>query len=100
MGLLMRDNAPLSLDALEWGRPDPKNATNNNQQLERQKGQTTLSAEDLGMLLLHIHECRTILWQSRRRFRPDVLRNVAEDLAELAGERGSVSVRQQLQIIS
>ena len=52
------------------------------------------------MLLLHIHECRNILWQSRRRFGSDVLRNVAEDLAELAGERGPVSVGQQLQIIN
>jgi hypothetical protein len=52
------------------------------------------------MLLLHIHECRNILWQNRRRFQNDVLRNVSEDLAELAGERGPVSVRQQLQILS
>jgi len=54
----------------------------------------------LGMLLLHIHECRNILWESRRRFQSDVIRNVAEDLAELAGERGPVSVSQQLAIIS
>jgi len=52
------------------------------------------------MLLLHIHECRTILWENRRRFNNDVLRNVSEDLAECAGERGPVSVRQQLQILS
>lgn len=101
--LLMRHNPPLPPEALEWGRPEPNTAilsSNNNKQRKHQKRQPTLSAEDLGMLLLHIHECRSILWQSRRRFRSDVLRNVAEDLAELAGERGPVSVDQQLQIIS
>lgn len=54
---------------------------------------------DLGMLMLHIHELRTVLWQDRRRFSTNIVRNVAEDLAELAGERGAVSVRQRLQII-
>jgi hypothetical protein len=52
------------------------------------------------MLMLHIHECRTILWEDRRRFSLQTVRDVAEDLAELAGERGPVSVEQQLQIIS
>jgi hypothetical protein len=47
-----------------------------------------LNADDLGMLMLHIHELRTILWQDRNRFSPDIIRSVAEDLAELAGERG------------
>lgn len=100
--LLMRDNPPPPPSALEWG--SSKSSTNNNEsaaELANTKELLrTLSAEDLGMLLLHIHECRNILWQSRRRFRSDVLRNVAEDLAELAGERGPVSVTQQLQIIS
>lgn len=94
----MRDNPPAPPDSLEWGSSRPKSAEtfeNNNQHAE-----TTLSAEDLGMLLLHVHECRSILWQSRRRFGVDALRNVSEDLAELAGERGPVSVRQQLQIIN
>ena len=49
---------------------------------------SVLIADDLGMLMLHIHELRTILWTDRRRFSSDVLRSVAEDLAELAGERG------------
>ena len=100
--LLMRDNPPPPPAVLEWGSSKPvssdtaEEATNNQSNHNSQ----TLSAEDLGMLLLHIHECRNILWQSRRRFRSDVLRNVAEDLAELAGERGPVSVSQQLQIIT
>jgi len=51
------------------------------------------------MLMLHIHELRTILWQERRRFSPTALRSVSEDLAELTGERGAVSVRQQLLIV-
>jgi hypothetical protein len=48
-----------------------------------------LSADDLGMLMLHIHECRTILWRDYNRFSPGVIQNVTEDLAELAGERGA-----------
>mmetsp|Transcript_15761 Transcript_15761/g.34112 ORF Transcript_15761/g.34112 Transcript_15761/m.34112 type:complete len:163 (+) Transcript_15761:1286-1774(+) len=98
--LVMRDNPPSPPDSLEWGssRLSANNTASPNG--ESEKGQHTLSAEDLGMLLLHIHECRNILWQSRRRFDSDVLRNVSEDLAELAGERGPVSVSQQLQIIS
>mmetsp|Transcript_17365 Transcript_17365/g.41675 ORF Transcript_17365/g.41675 Transcript_17365/m.41675 type:complete len:540 (+) Transcript_17365:2090-3709(+) len=95
--LVMRDNPPLPPDSLEWGSSRPKAESFNNQVGHSPQ---TLSAEDLGMLLLHIHECRNILWESRRRFRSDVLRNVSEDLAELAGERGPVSVSQQLQIIS
>jgi hypothetical protein len=60
---------------------------------------TVLNTDDLGMLMLHVHSLRTILWQDRRRFSSNVIRSMAEDLAELAGERGAVSVRQQLQII-
>ena len=101
--LLMRDNPPSPPNALEWGSSKP--STNNDSVSElvstkQNNNLQTLSAEDLGMLLLHIHECGNILWQSRIRFRSDVLRNVAEDLAELAGERGPVSVAQQLHIIS
>jgi hypothetical protein len=49
--------------------------------------------------MLLIHECRSILWRSRRRFSTETMRSVYEDLSELAGERGAVSVRQQLQIL-
>mmetsp|Transcript_20932 Transcript_20932/g.45461 ORF Transcript_20932/g.45461 Transcript_20932/m.45461 type:complete len:1050 (-) Transcript_20932:302-3451(-) len=59
-----------------------------------------LGSDDLGMLMLLIHECRTILWRDRRRFAPNLLRGVQEDLAELAGERGAVNVKQQLLIIA
>ena len=99
----MRDNPPPPPEALEWG--SSRSSANNGagaaaESNTQNQNPQTLSAEDLGMLLLHIHECRNILWQSRRRFRSDILRNVAEDLAELAGERGPVSVSQQLQIIA
>ena len=70
---------------LEWGyhpRPDPPKSGS-----AEAKNSQTLSADDLGMLLLHIHECRQIIWQNRRRFRGGLLRNLTEDLAELAGER-------------
>jgi ATP synthase regulation protein NCA2 len=51
-------------------------------------GCDVLSADDLGMLMLHIHECRTILWTDYNRFSPAAIQSVSEDLAELAGERG------------
>jgi ATP synthase regulation protein NCA2 len=47
-----------------------------------------LGADDLGMLMLLVHECRSIMWKNRRRFTEDIIRSVSEDLAELAGERG------------
>ena len=84
--------------------------------------QSVLGADDLGMLMLHIYECRVILWEDSRRFSPQALRDVAEDLAEVSGERGKsrvsvsfgsppaqpsplfaagpVSVQQQLKIIA
>mmetsp|Transcript_7306 Transcript_7306/g.8062 ORF Transcript_7306/g.8062 Transcript_7306/m.8062 type:complete len:110 (+) Transcript_7306:1-330(+) len=64
-------------------------------------GQRTdvLSADDLGMLMLHIHDCRNILHQYGHKFPTRIKHDVAEDLAELSGERGPVSVKQQLQII-
>ena len=66
----------------------------------KKDGPSVLNADDLGMLMLLIHECRTILLRERRRFSSNMLRGVLEDLSELAGERGAVSVRQQLRIIS
>ena len=48
-------------------------------------GDCVLGSDDLGMLMLHIHELRTIMWQERRRFSPTALRSVSEDLAELTG---------------
>lgn len=100
--LLMRDCPPAPPAPLDWGSTRlAANKEGGTDSFHVQKAPSqTLSAEDLGMLLLHIHECRNILWESRRRFRDDELRNVAEDLAELAGERGPVSIAQQLQIIS
>jgi hypothetical protein len=53
---------------------------------------TVLNADDLGMLMLQIHHLKTILWKDRRRFSPGIVRSVAEDLAELAGERGTLSI--------
>jgi hypothetical protein len=97
--LLMRESPPSPPDPLEWG--STRTTMKSSSAVEsRDSRPQTLSAEDLGMLILHIHECRNILWESRRRFQPDEIRNVAEDLAELAGERGPVSVSQQLAIIT
>ncbi|KAL7483120.1 hypothetical protein ACHAW6_008773 [Cyclotella cf. meneghiniana] len=95
--LVMRDNPPPPPQSLEWGSR-PRHHTN--QTIEENSKASTLSTDDLGMLLLHIHECRQIIWQNRRRFRGGLLRNLTEDLAELAGERGPVSLTQQLQIVN
>ena len=89
--LVMRDNPP----ALPCHRP----ATNEHAS-KVGLGDSILNADDLGMLMLHIHELRTVLWQDRSRFSANIMKSVAEDLSELAGERGAVSVRQQLQIIA
>lgn len=101
--LVMRDNPPLSIPPMSRG-------VNTSLGVEivsavqaeetSSKGISILSSDDLGMLMLLVHECRIILWQDRRRFSRSELRNVSEDLAELAGERGPVSVQQQLRIIA
>uniref|UniRef100_A0A7S2LGP4 Uncharacterized protein n=1 Tax=Leptocylindrus danicus TaxID=163516 RepID=A0A7S2LGP4_9STRA len=59
-----------------------------------------LNTNDLGMLVLLVHECRTLILKNKRRFSDQEIRNVLEDLAELSGERGCVSVKQQLEIVS
>jgi len=100
--LVMRDNPPLTIPPLPTG-------INNHMRLDSENRSSTqgerftenvLSSDDLGMLMLLVHECRVILWQDKRRFTRSELRNVSEDLAELAGERGAVCIRQQLRIIA
>lgn len=82
--LVMRDNPP---------NPSPRQATSIEARKAAIASETTtpppvLGPDDLGMLMLLIHECRSILWRDRRRFSSVAARNVSEDLAELAGERG------------
>lgn len=105
--LVMRDSPPLVL-------PDPSSAADtaashalagatNNADGGGVPATTCclLGRDDLGMLMLLIHECRTIMWRAGpRRFPSHVVVSVSEDLAELAGERGPVSVRQQLHIVA
>mmetsp|Transcript_8304 Transcript_8304/g.9110 ORF Transcript_8304/g.9110 Transcript_8304/m.9110 type:complete len:1177 (-) Transcript_8304:103-3633(-) len=110
--LVMRDNPPLAPPRLPSGveynggahfgyRSTCTSPTRIVEGKDRYTGeQNILSADDLGMLMLLVHECRVMLWQCRRRFTRQELRNVSEDLAELAGERGSVSVQQQLRIVA
>ena len=95
--LIMRSNPPAPPIILRYDA----NQAPRNQSLHATPafGNCVLESDDLGMLMLHIHELRMILWQERRRFSPNALRSVAEDLAELSGERGAVSVRQQLLIV-
>jgi hypothetical protein len=99
--LVMRDLPPPPPPPLSIGvnalRQDNANSYSNDEAFSKV---TALTSDDLGMLMLLVHECRVILWQDRKRFTRSALRNVSEDLAELAGERGAVSVQQQLRIIS
>lgn len=92
--LLMRDCPPSPPDPLGWDSTGP--ASNNGvgeEPFHIQKYHSqTLSAEDLGMLLLHIHECRQILWESRRRFRADELRNVSKSEHDAEGRHRTLIV--------
>mmetsp|Transcript_29311 Transcript_29311/g.67299 ORF Transcript_29311/g.67299 Transcript_29311/m.67299 type:complete len:499 (-) Transcript_29311:282-1778(-) len=62
----------------------------------------SLNSDDLGMVTLLVHNCRKTLqknnWRNRIISRTDML-NLLEDCAELTGERGPVSIKQQLMII-
>ena len=119
--LVMRDNPPSPPEPLRNGvksyilgnRMNVQDSTgtnisnaeansfqNNHFRQDTKTIQEVLSSDDLGMLMLLVHECRTILWHDRKRFSKHELLNLSEDLAELAGERGAVSVRQQLRIIA
>lgn len=101
--LVMRDNPPSSPFPQHNARHlsgDTEEASQSQGRADRASRCDVLSADDLGMLMLHIHECRTILWRDYRRFSTPMIQSVSEDLAELAGERGAVSVQQQLQIIA
>ncbi len=115
--LVMRDNPPISPPPLATGvqyyegktttgetnissNISPNKLIEENNQQSQSTRQNILNADDLGMLILLVHECRIILWKDRRRFARQDLRNVSEDLAELAGERGVVSVQQQLRIVA
>ena len=63
------------------------------------EGEVTLNENDWGMVVLLLHEAQTLLWREQRRFNKREIPNLFEDLAEIAGERGPVSVKQQLQIL-
>lgn len=67
---------------------------------DRDRHENVLISVDLGMLLLLVHECRTTMLKNSRRFTLQEIRSFGEDMAELSGERGPVSVKQQLSIIS
>ena len=89
--LVMRNNPP---------QPPPLPGRERRGVIESASGSPALSPDDLGMLMLLLHGCRQILWKEERRFPSDAIRSISEDLAELAGERGPVSVQQQLLILS
>ena len=80
--LVMRDNPPLPPPSFHDGSAQTTVVTTPNRPC-------VLGSDDLGMLMLLIYECRSILWKDSRRFTHAVIRSVSEDLAELAGERGT-----------
>uniref|UniRef100_A0A7S3L1P6 Uncharacterized protein n=1 Tax=Amphora coffeiformis TaxID=265554 RepID=A0A7S3L1P6_9STRA len=105
--LVMRDSPPDMLSRRPQQFPPPTSLVSSEEghvvvapAASGSLGVCVLSSDDLGLIMLLIHELRTILMRESRRFTRDVLRGVSEDLAELAGERGAVSVRQQLQILT
>jgi hypothetical protein len=79
--LVMRDNPPKS-------PPLTHSVSRSEEALLDYSKPCVLGGDDLGMLMLLLHECRTVMWRDRRRFPVHVIRSVSEDLAELAGERG------------
>ena len=79
--LVMRDNPP---------QPPPMPGRKREVMVEPMVPKV-LTSDDLGMLMLLLHGCRQILWREQRRFPPETIRSVSEDLAELAGERGEIS---------
>jgi len=113
--LVMRDNPPLAPPllstrantAMQRGQQkkaveqqQPFSSNNMTTTSSSSSGECMLNSDDLGMVMLLVHQCRKILQEDGRRFSQSTIRNVSEDLAELAGERGAVTVRQQLQILS
>lgn len=93
--LVMRDNPPSSPFPYSYRRhgEGEEDTTSQSQFVTANEtagtpGNNVLSADDLGMLMLHVHECRTILWKEHHRFSKGIIQSVSEDLAELAGERG------------
>ena len=50
-------------------------------------------------MLLCVHRFRVILQRHRSRFEESTLQQLYEDLAELAGERGELTVEQQLYVL-
>lgn len=94
--LVMRDNPPSSpfqhhnsTSNARYLSGDTEEASQSQfQTSDKTSGCDVLRADDMGMLMLHIHECRTILWRDHRRFKAGVSQSISEDLAELAGERG------------
>lgn len=82
--LVMRDNPPLPPASLKVNQGAGENKVANNGASDRSE----LGPDDLGMLMLLVHECRTVMWKNRRRFSEGTIQSVSEDLSELTGERG------------
>ncbi|KAJ1452774.1 ATP synthase regulation protein NCA2-domain-containing protein [Pelagophyceae sp. CCMP2097] len=55
--------------------------------------------DDSGLVLLCVHNLRKLLTRNRHRFSATTCYHLLEDLAELGGERGDVSVEQRLLIV-
>ncbi len=89
----------LSFDTITEGDEEATNTTVKKKKSDS-LNRATLNENDLGMLMLLVHEIQGIVTREQRRFTRVDRANVLEDLAELAGERGVVSIKQQLSIVS
>ena len=95
--LVMRDNPPAAPVPLEGGVCQRNGFINDEKVIS---SNSMLSTDDLGMLMLLIHECRSLVLNNRRRFSEQEIINVLEDFSELSCERGCVTISQQLEIIT
>lgn len=73
------------------GPPSAGGEISNQSDLAKDFFSAKLESDDLGMLTLLVHECRSLMWQNKRRFTMDAIQGVSEDLSELTGERGKLA---------
>ena len=69
------------------------------QQFPPHSPRKTLDENDWGMMMLLIHQIQVVLARESRRFNSSDIANLLEDLSEIAGERGPVSIKQQRSIV-
>jgi len=109
--LVMRDDPPPAPDQLVYSSDpalglsfDDMGGTGTaspvqQSQERRHVPRKTLDENDWGMVMLLIHQIQSTLAKESQRFGGADIANILEDLAEVAGERGPVSIKQQRSIV-